>query len=71
MSRSPRLAALLVAAALLSPALPSSAALSVPVVTPVVESVRAGLGTTVASLAGERLVGVTWQRGAGTVRARW
>ncbi|MCW2779070.1 MAG: repeat protein [Frankiales bacterium] len=68
--RSPRLVAV-VAAALLSPALPSLAAPSVPVVTPLVQSVVARVGTTVAPLTSERLVGVTWTSGTGTVQARW
>ncbi len=68
--RTPRLATLLVAA-LMAPALPSLAAPTVPVVTPLVRSVALTAGTTLARLTDERLVGVTWSRGSGTVRARW
>ncbi|MCU1692583.1 MAG: repeat protein [Frankiales bacterium] len=68
--RSTRVAAL-IAAALIAPALPSLAAPSVPVVTPLLRTVDVALGTTVASLTDERLVGVTWTSGQGRVRARW
>ncbi len=67
-----RRSAVLLAAALLAPALPSLAAPApVSVVTPVVRDALLSLGTTTASLAGERLVGVTWESGAADVRARW
>ncbi len=68
--RTTRVAAL-VAAVLLAPALPSLAAPSVPVVTPLLRTVDVALGTTTASLTDERLVGLTWTSGTTRVRARW
>ncbi len=63
--------AVLVAAALVAPGLPTFAAPTAPVVTPVVRSAAVALGTTVAALTDERLLGVTWTSGTPRVRARW
>jgi hypothetical protein len=68
-----RRAAVVVAAALLGPALPSLATTAaVPVVVPDVRSTALSLGATTARVSSsDQLVGVTWTAGSAQVRVRW
>ena len=70
--RLPRRAAVLLAALLLGPALPSLAVSSTPVVTPSVVSSPVVAGAASVRLrAADELVGVTWRSGTAQVRVRW
>ena len=68
-----RRAVVVLAAAVLSPALPSlAAAPGPPVIAPAVHTAALALGATTAPLTdSDRLVGVTWATGAPQVRVRW
>lgn len=64
-----RRTAVVVALVVAAPVLPSLAAPTVP--EPVVRDVALAVGTTTATVRDARLVGVTWQSGAATVKLRW
>ncbi|MCW2681914.1 MAG: repeat protein [Frankiales bacterium] len=68
-----RRAAVVLAAVLLSPAVPSIATTgATPVVAPLVRTVQLAVGATTARLAeADQLVGVTWASGDAQVRVRW
>ena len=69
----PRRLVVVLALALVLPALPSGATPLPPVVESVVRTLPLGLGETVQALTDEQLVGVTWDRGqpAPAVQVRW